>query len=270
MLTSVHRAWEFYVVYTTNVLFNLPVFGGSLSMISISVLALAVGMRTLPLLDNRLMSTRNISLSSLIVSSTMSMDACWDCCSPEDKTSGRFTTLWKSSPAVKRDRVQIRVALTIANLTLKTFALIGTKCHQGTKVKNVKGQRWVRIAPPFLMMPSKLVLMCIKMTSRSDNFVGLNSLLIPYLIFEKTNRKTENILCMKTSTCSRSKPCSINVCATYLLHSGWLWKDPQWQNCPTAGLPTHAQSLVSFLLPPSQCAEQHLTQCLQLRNNHNV
>ena len=151
-------------VYTTNVLFNLPVFGGSLSMISISVLALAVGMRTLPLLDNRLISTRNISLSSLIASSTMSMEACWDCCSPEDKTSGRFTTLWKSSPAMKKDtiicwtgifytaRVQIKVTLILCFQTTaynENFALMETKCfscHQGTKVK---GQRWVRIAPPF-------------------------------------------------------------------------------------------------------------------------
>lgn len=123
-------------VYTTNVLFNLPVFGGSLSMISISVLALPAGMRTLPLLDNRLMSTRNISLSSLIVSSTMLMDACWDCCSPEDKTSGRFTTLWKSSPAVKRDRVQIRVTLIFSNnckLNTENFCPDGNKMSSGHK-----------------------------------------------------------------------------------------------------------------------------------------
>ena len=145
MVTFLHRA---------NVLFNLPVFGGSLSMMSMSVLALAVGMRTLPLLDNRLISTRNISLSSLILSSTMSMEACWDCCSPADKTSGRFTTLWKSSPAVRRERHHL-------------LARVYTAWFQ-TRVTLI---------------------------SWSNN-------------------------CMKTSTCSHSKPASIPVYSTHLLHSG--------------------------------------------------
>ena len=179
MVTFLHRA---------NVQFNLPVFGGSLSMISISVLALAVGMRALPLLDNRLISTRNISLSSLILSSTMSMEACWDCCSPVDKTSGRFTTLWKSSPAVRRERhhhllarvyaarFQTRVALLLCSnncilqnkcqpITLKTFAMMGMKgfsCHQGTKVK-VKGQWGLILLPTKIMIPSKLAL-CVSNT----------------------------------------------------------------------------------------------------------
>ena len=72
--------------------FDLPVGLCSLSTITISALALVVETRTLPSLDSKLIRTWKVSLPSAILSSTMPMDVCRDCRSPE-KTNGKFTRL---------------------------------------------------------------------------------------------------------------------------------------------------------------------------------